>query len=76
MSRKYRTISVDEYGRSEIVTINGDDGPAGSFGDGLSKYDDVVLADGSAWVVDQIYTHIQTGGSGASNYICVDLVRG
>ena len=76
MSRKYRTISVDEQGSSCIVAVNGDEEAIiGSFGDGLVKYDVVVLDDDTMWTVGKIYTHIQTAGCGAANYVCVDLFR-
>lgn len=75
---KYHTITVDEQGRSCIVAINGDEeAEAETFGAGLSVDDEVELDDGSIWTVERVYGHIQTGnpGSGASNYVAVDLVQ-
>ena len=78
MAYQYRTIAVDEQGRSCIVAVNGDEeAEVGSYGAGLEAEDEVELQDGSVWAVDKVSSHIQTGnpGSGASNYVAVGLVQ-
>ncbi len=78
MTYQYRTIEVDEQGRSCIVAVHGyEESEVGYYGDGLTAEDEVELEDGSVWTVDKVYSHIQTGspGSGVSNYIAVDLMQ-
>jgi len=70
-----RRISIDEHGRSCIVTVNGEYVEIGSYGDGLETRDEVELEDGSTWTVEEVYGHIQTGSSGSPNYVAVDLIR-
>jgi hypothetical protein len=79
MAYKYRTIEVDEHGRSCIVAVNGDEeAEVGGYGDGLTVGDEVEFSDGSVWTVDKVYSRIQTGnpGSGTANFVAVDLVQG
>jgi hypothetical protein len=76
---KYRTIEIDEHGRSGVVAVNGDDqAQVGSYGDGLTSGDEVELSDGSVWRVKEVYSTIQTGnpGSGRANFVVVDLRPG
>ena len=72
----YRDVDIDEFGRSDIIAVNGDDeAEVGRFGDGLVAEDKVTLIDGSDWTVDEVRSYIQTGGSGCSNYVSARLVR-
>lgn len=78
LRNQYRTIEVDEHGRSCIVAVNGDEeAQVGSYGEDLVLEDEVELSDGSVWTVDKVYSYIQTGnpGSGTANFVAVDLVQ-
>lgn len=72
-----RSITVDRDGRSEIVSVNGDEVDVGQYGENLIAGDAVTLDDGSEWTVKEVYTNIHTGPqtSGQSNYVYVVLVE-
>ncbi len=59
----------DEHGRCYGFEADCD---IGSFGDGLEG-ETVTLPDGSAGTVTKVYSYIQTGGSGVSNYVDVAI---
>jgi hypothetical protein len=71
MSRQY---AVDEHGRMIGFTLDDEDCPEiGPYGDGLSVGDSVICDDGEYGVIAKIYSYIQTGPPGVSNYVAVDI---
>ena len=75
----YRTIDIDEAGRSLITFLNGDEvSEVGSFGANLEEGDEVELGDDEMeWTVRKVHSYIQTGspGTGIANFVSVDLER-
>lgn len=63
---------VDEQGRCSGFRPTDDDLQVGPFGEGLEN-EVVELDDGRIGTVAKVYTHIQTGPSGTSNYVAVDI---
>lgn len=63
--------TVDEHGR--CYGFQPVDGEAGSFGESLEVGQEVETDDGDTGYVSKVYGYIQTGGSGTSNYVAVDI---
>lgn len=75
MTATTRTITVDQNGISCIAEVNGEEIEIDAYGQNLKQGDNVMLDDGTEWIVARVYGHIQTcnQGSGGSNYVAVDL---
>ena len=67
---KIVTGTVDELGHCEGFEARW----AGSFGCNLDVGQEVYLHDyGCDGTIAKVYSRIQTGPSGTSNYVCIDL---
>lgn len=67
------TLSVDAEGRCGGFSPTDEDVEVGAFGAGLEN-EVVELADGRIGTVEKVYRHIQTGQSGDSNFVAVDIL--
>jgi hypothetical protein len=66
------TRQVDEQGRCSGFWPTDDELEIGPFGEGLQN-EVVELDDGRIGTVAKVYSYIQTGQAGTSNYVAVDI---